>query len=106
MSALADRLRWRVSLARPSASLDGLGAPTGFEDAGEVFAELREAGGASGEEPFEGRRHARIEITLRAPTPVRVGWRLTHAGRAFRITGQAGAPAAGLAAFIAEEETP
>ncbi len=75
----------RIGLSRPSANLDELGAPAGFEPAGFAWARLEPLGAASAEEPFTGQGRARLRVQMRAPHALAAGWRMIIGTRIFRV---------------------
>lgn len=97
----------RIALSRPSATLDGLGAPQGFEPAGFAWAKLEPLGAFSANEPFLGQGRARVRLTMRLPQSLAPGWRVQHGAKIFEVlTVFASAPRAGFVEIECVEAAP
>lgn len=75
----------RLLLEKPAASLDALGAPQGFEPAGEVWGRVEPLAPATGGEPQPGQGVARLRVRIRSAVLLAPGWRVRLSGRAYRV---------------------
>lgn len=82
---MSPRLDVRISLERPTASRDDLGAPLGFAPAGQAWAQADVLTAAEAGAPLDGQGVARLQLTLRQPSPAAPGWRVWLGGRAYRV---------------------
>lgn len=108
MSAVTPgMLDTRVELARPSAALDDLGAPQGFEPVGFAWAKLDPAGISSAGEPYLGQGRARVRLTMRVPIALAPGWRVTLGAQSFTVLSLlARPPRGGLVEIECVEDAP
>jgi hypothetical protein len=72
-------------LEKPAAAQDALGAPQGFEAAGEAWGVVEPLTPAAAGEPQPGQGAARLRVRVRAAVLLAPGWRLRLSGRAYRI---------------------
>lgn len=102
------RFSTRLQAQRPTGAADVLGgAPRQFTDAGAFWAAIEPAG----VNPQEGEEglivRARLRVIVRAPSPVRPGWRLLATGRRLRVLGREEGPlstAPSTVTLICEED--